>query len=252
MRQPQLLAAFPCITAYLCPLFLLPCLHGLYCMGPLIAALPACHPPPHMQRHPRATCPHATACIQVCAALFEPPPFQPSKLDITMLAGSRATRAQPGTVPPSPRRYTLTHNDLTGALRLSIGSDFNARQMGGFYTRLLRDEVTAEWDYSAPGGPVLNVHCHVSGQERWLAPPRLRNYIFRREMALVRSLGLPLGVAIRGILVSAFPLALCAPARFWRVLGLAARSLHVCPSTALLCPPSHFCMHLPCSAGRRC
>ena len=54
--------------------------------------------------------------------------------------------------------------------------------------RLLRDEVLAEWRWE--GAPTLHVHCHVSGQERWLAPPQLRNYIFKREMALVR---LPLG-----------------------------------------------------------
>ena len=31
----------------------------------------------------------------------------------------------------------------------------------------------------------LHVYCHVSGEARWLAPPALRDYIFRREMALV-------------------------------------------------------------------
>ncbi len=51
--------------------------------------------------------------------------------------------------------------------------------------RLLRDEVLAEWQLDGPS-PTLHVHCHVSGQERWLAPPLLRNYIFKREMALVR------------------------------------------------------------------
>ena len=51
--------------------------------------------------------------------------------------------------------------------------------------RLLRDEVLAEWQLDGPS-PTLHVHCHVSGQERWLAPPHLRNYIFKREMALVR------------------------------------------------------------------
>lgn len=31
------------------------------------------------------------------------------------------------------------------------------------------------------------MYCHVSGEERWLAPPLLRNYIFQREMPLVQS-----------------------------------------------------------------
>ncbi len=56
----------------------------------------------------------------------------------------------------------------------------------GWYVRLLRDEVLAEWQLDGPS-PTLHVHCHVSGQERWLAPPHLRNYIFKREMALVRK-----------------------------------------------------------------
>ena len=36
------------------------------------------------------------------------------------------------------------------------------------------------------GRASLHVHCHVSGEERWLAPPGLRDFIFRREMPLVR------------------------------------------------------------------
>ena len=88
-------------------------------------------------------------------------------------------------VPPKRRRYTLTHNDITGSLSLTIGSDYNRQQISGFYTRLLRDEVIAEWKGDARSGFALHVYCHVSGEERWLAPPLLRNYIFRREMPLV-------------------------------------------------------------------
>ncbi len=115
---------------------------------------------------------------------------------MTRLPGARICLGGP---PPNPRRYTLTHNDLTGALFLSIGADFNCDQVGGLYTRILRDEVKAEWSYEASvangshpahsstnvASPVLEVYCHVSGEERWLAPPQLRNYIFRREMRLV-------------------------------------------------------------------
>lgn len=54
--------------------------------------------------------------------------------------------------------------------------------------RLLRDEVLAEWYMPPDDGPLeLHVYCHVSGQERWLAPPQLRNYIFKREMPLVSA-----------------------------------------------------------------
>lgn len=85
---------------------------------------------------------------------------------------------------PTSRRYTLTHNDITGELWLSIGHQYNTKQVSGFYTRLLRDEVTAEWKQVGQSLE-LHVFCHVSGEERWLAPPALRNYIFRREMTLV-------------------------------------------------------------------
>ena len=50
-----------------------------------------------------------------------------------------------------------------------------------------RDEVLAEWRLGSGGGASLHVHCHVSGEERWLAPPGLRDFIFRREMPLVRA-----------------------------------------------------------------
>jgi Staygreen protein len=126
---------------------------------------------------------------QVSAALFEPPPFQPAKLTVTFMGeGARAagTPSAGSSLPPS-RRYTLTHNDITGALRLSIGPEFNASQVQGLYTRILRDEITAEWVFAhtAHSWPELHVFCHVSGEERWLAPPALRNFIFRREMSLV-------------------------------------------------------------------
>eukprot|EP00197_Chlamydomonas_leiostraca_P002192 CAMPEP_0202858016 /NCGR_PEP_ID=MMETSP1391-20130828/720_1 /ASSEMBLY_ACC=CAM_ASM_000867 /TAXON_ID=1034604 /ORGANISM="Chlamydomonas leiostraca, Strain SAG 11-49" /LENGTH=407 /DNA_ID=CAMNT_0049536881 /DNA_START=150 /DNA_END=1374 /DNA_ORIENTATION=- len=114
----------------------------------------------------------------VTRALFEPPPFQPEKLSVTYDAD-----ASMGCPSLLTRRYTLTHNDITGDLKLTVGSDYNLEQISGFYTRLLRDEVIAEWMFGPQ--PSLHIYCHVSGEERWLAPPMLRNYIFRREMPLV-------------------------------------------------------------------
>jgi hypothetical protein len=43
------------------------------------------------------------------------------------------------------RCYTLTHSDTTGELFLTIGPDFDRAQISGLYTRLMRDEVLAEW-----------------------------------------------------------------------------------------------------------
>lgn len=51
------------------------------------------------------------------------------------------------------------------------------------YSRLVRDEVLAEWSFS--GGPALHLHCHVSGAAFWLASAYARNSIFAREMPLV-------------------------------------------------------------------
>lgn len=95
---------------------------------------------------------------------------------------------------PRCRRYTLTHNDLTGSIQLSVGAEYNSQQLSGWYTRVLRDEVLAEWAdppsavasaAAAPHLPVLNVYCHVSGEELWPVPPALRSFIFQREMKLV-------------------------------------------------------------------
>ena len=57
-----------------------------------------------------------------------------------------------------------------------------------------RDEVLAEWRVGSGGCASLHVHCHVSGEERWLAPPGLRDFIFRREMPLVRAVCVATGM----------------------------------------------------------
>jgi Staygreen protein len=85
--------------------------------------------------------------------------------------------------PILPRRYTLTHSDATGDLFLTIGADYDRGQVGGLYTRLMRDEVLAEWVAGA-GGPELHVFCHVSGGVLF-GSASLRDAIFRRELPLV-------------------------------------------------------------------
>ena len=116
--------------------------------------------------------------MQACA--LQPVPFRPSKLTIQRLPGT----LQSGACPLHPRCYTLTHNDLTGQLLLTIGHQYNRTQLSGWYSRLLRDEILAYWQFSSDQ-PVLHIECHISGNETWLAPPFLRDYIFRREMPLV-------------------------------------------------------------------
>jgi hypothetical protein len=85
--------------------------------------------------------------------------------------------------PLLPRRYTLTHSDSTGELFLTIGPEYDKEQISGLYTRLLRDEVLAEWRDDAQG-PALHVHCHVSGG-LVMGPAGWRDQIFRRELPLV-------------------------------------------------------------------
>jgi hypothetical protein len=85
--------------------------------------------------------------------------------------------------PIMPRRYTLTHSDVTGDLFLTISPDYDRKQISGLYTRFMRDEVLAEW-CEGDGGPRLHVHCHVSGglvagSAGW------RYAIFKRELPLV-------------------------------------------------------------------
>ncbi|DBA96597.1 TPA: hypothetical protein ACH3X1_015460 [Trebouxia sp. C0004] len=120
-----------------------------------------------------------TKRIQTKCAL-QPVPFKPSKLTVQRFPGTR----QSGLCPQHPRRYTLTHNDLTGQLLLTIGHYYNKKQLSGWYNRLLRDEILAYWQFGSDK-PLLHIECHVSGEETWLAPPILRDYIFRREMPLV-------------------------------------------------------------------
>lgn len=85
--------------------------------------------------------------------------------------------------PISQRRYTLTHSDFTGELFLSIGVKFDEKATSGFYTRIMRDEILAEWvkegeHYS------LHVYCHVSGGII-IGTARWRNAILRREIPFV-------------------------------------------------------------------
>lgn len=79
-----------------------------------------------------------------------------SKLHVKYLGCATATG------PVTQRCYTLTHSDRTGDLFLSIGTVYDHDAISGLYTRLMRDEVLAE--FIQEGDCLkLNVHCHVSG-----------------------------------------------------------------------------------------
>ena len=82
-----------------------------------------------------------------------------------------------------PRRYTLTHSDSTGELFLSIGSDYDKRQISGLYTKLMRDEVLAEL-CDNEDRKLLEVYCHVSGGFVF-GTAKWRYKIFQAELPLV-------------------------------------------------------------------
>jgi hypothetical protein len=82
--------------------------------------------------------------------------LDPRKLHVTFLRGISAGILE------YPRRYTLTHSDLTGDLFLTIGAEYDQKQVARFYTRLMRDEVLAELKMDG-GQAALHVYVHVSG-----------------------------------------------------------------------------------------
>jgi len=85
--------------------------------------------------------------------------------------------------PVIPRSYTLTHSDRTGDLYLTIAQRYNKPQISGWYTRLMRDEVLAQWVLDGDH-PCLRVHCHVSGGLLF-GTAGWREDIFRYHMPMV-------------------------------------------------------------------
>lgn len=82
-----------------------------------------------------------------------------------------------------PRRYTLTHSDVTGELFLTVARQYNRQQVSGWYTRLMRDEVFGEWLHEN-GEFSLHLYCHVSGGIVF-GTARMRYNIFQQHMPLV-------------------------------------------------------------------
>ena len=82
-----------------------------------------------------------------------------------------------------PRRYTLTHSDTTGELFLTIARDYDRKQISGWYTRFMRDEVLAEW-LQEDGVYSLHLYCHVSGGIVF-GTAGMRYRIFQQHMPLV-------------------------------------------------------------------
>ncbi|KAL8200881.1 hypothetical protein R6Q57_012220 [Mikania cordata] len=114
------------------------------------------------------------------ARLFGPSIFEASKLKVLFVGVDE--KKHPGKL---PRTYTLTHSDITSKLTLAISQTINNSQLQGWYNKLYRDEVVAEWR-KVKGNMSLHVHCHISGGHFLLdLCARLRFFIFTKELPLV-------------------------------------------------------------------
>ncbi|KAL3351780.1 hypothetical protein AABB24_020053 [Solanum stoloniferum] len=114
------------------------------------------------------------------ARLFGPSIFEASKLKVLFLGVDE--KKHPARL---PRTYTLTHSDITCKLTLAVSQTINNSQLEGWYNRLQRDEVVAEWK-KVKGKMSLHVHCHISGDHFLLDfVARLRYYIFCKELPVV-------------------------------------------------------------------
>lgn len=119
------------------------------------------------------------------ARLVDNVQFDPKKLHVRFLDSSHKADSSPCFL---PRIYTLTHNDITSELYLSIGPSVDSQQLGKLCTRVFRDEVVAHWKLlKGPSGESYGLHvdCHVSGGHNFMAPAAIRNWIFQQEMSLV-------------------------------------------------------------------
>ncbi|XP_057977983.1 protein STAY-GREEN homolog, chloroplastic-like [Malania oleifera] len=114
------------------------------------------------------------------ARLFGPAIFEASKLKVLFLGVDEMKH--PGKL---PRTYTLTHSDVTSKLTLAISQTINNSQLQGWYNKLQRDEVVAEWK-KVKGKMSLHVHCHISGGHFLLdLCAKLRFFIFCKELPVV-------------------------------------------------------------------
>ena len=98
--------------------------------------------------------------------------FYPEKLTVEYMDGVTTTE------PVIPRRYTLTHSDLTGELFLNIGINYAWEKINS-----LRDEVLGEWKKHGSYF-YFCVYLHVDQGQYNPSVLAKRTEIFRRELPL--------------------------------------------------------------------
>lgn len=96
----------------------------------------------------------------------------PEKLTVEFSEGTTETS------PVIPRRYTLTHSDITAELFLHIGDDFAYDKITD-----IRDEVLGEW-LIINGSIVYYIYLQVGIESGQKETTNLRDQIFRRELPL--------------------------------------------------------------------
>lgn len=101
--------------------------------------------------------------------------FYPEKLSVQFMDGAALTE------PVIPRRYTLTHSDLTGELFLNIGINYAWGKINP-----LRDEVLSEWK-TCGCHLYFSVYLYVDQGQYNPYVSAKRNEIFRRELPVALS-----------------------------------------------------------------
>ena len=101
---------------------------------------------------------------------------------VTLFEDKIRVRDTAGDPEALPRRYTLTHDDRTAELFVTIGAEYDQEALSRPQTREMRDEVLAELIDGEP--PRLIVSCLVDGEDLpgKAANPARRRRIFRKEM----------------------------------------------------------------------
>ncbi|MDW8803117.1 staygreen family protein [Clostridium sp. A1-XYC3] len=97
--------------------------------------------------------------------------LNPEKLHVQYLPNITPTK------PTIPRKYTLTHSDITAELFLTIGQRYAYEKINP-----MRDEVLGEW-IKINNKYFFNVYLHVGGK-LGTVNTAIRNRIFRRELPL--------------------------------------------------------------------
>lgn len=97
--------------------------------------------------------------------------LNPEKLSVEFSEGVTATE------PIIPRRYTLTHSDITAELFLTIGAEYALDKISA-----MRDQVLGEWLENEKTYQ-YTVYLDVDGLTG-AGLIAIRNYIFRRELPM--------------------------------------------------------------------